>query len=267
MSESSLHIINNRLSIFILQDGFSFLVTSDYSQSPLFFESFRTDVVGSTSELLKRLKSKIDSGFLTEYQINLLEVIYGTPQFGIVPHAYFDESLLPHYLKYSSKLIEGDDFSYDEITSIQANTVYIPYINVNNYLFEKFGSFNYTHAFTRLIESAFTKSFSFKEYVKVFVSDHMIFLTAFRDQKLLLTNTFSFETPEDFAYYILFSFEELKLDREELTLDFTGNFLKTDENKALNILSNYIRHIAFSNKGEILGLSNKEGFNAHFNLI
>lgn len=265
MSESSTHT-TNRLSIFILQDGFSFFVTNPYLQA-LAFENFELAPSQSTGELLKLLKTHITPVFLEAKNIEVLEVIYGNPQFGIVPQACFEESHLPHYLKYSSKLIEGDDFSYDEIPSIHANTVYIPYININNYLFEVVGSFKFTHVFSGLIEKAFKKSLLFREYVKIHVSRQNIYFTAFRNQKLLMANAFSYETPEDFAYYTLFSIEELSLNREELNIEFTGHFFNTEENSALAILSNYLRHISFSNELVSSEFQFKKGFQEHFNLL
>ncbi|SDG92951.1 DUF3822 family protein [Psychroflexus sediminis] len=265
MSVSSTYPIH-RLSIFILQDGFSFLFT-DALHSPLAFENFNLDGSHSTAKLLKLLKTQITSDFVDTKKVGTLEVIYANPQFSIVPQAYFEESHLPHYLKYSSKLIEGDDFSYDEILSIQANTVYIPYVNINNYLFDVFGSFKFTHVFTGLIEKAYKKSLSYKEYVRIHVSRHHIYFAAFRNQKMLLANAFAFETAEDFAYYVLFTINELNLNREEVSIEFTGAFKNTEENPALNILYTYLKHLSFSNADALPQFENQEGFQEHFNLL
>jgi hypothetical protein len=265
MSENSTHI-KNRLSIFILQDGFSFLVRNDYS-TVIAFENVKLSNSSSTAELLKLLKTKINSDFKIGQHIQELEVIYGNAQFSIVPQAYFEESHLPHYLKYSSKLIEGDDFSYDEITPIQANTVYIPYVNINNYLFDLFGSFEFTHVFTGLINKAFQKSRFVDEYAMVHVGHNLLYFTAFKNQKLLLANAFPFETAEDFAYYLLFTIEELKLHRENLKIEFRGHFFQNEENAALKILSTYLRHISFSNTPAPYTFENHEGFHTHFNLL
>ncbi|MFO7745580.1 MAG: DUF3822 family protein [Psychroflexus sp.] len=265
MHEYSIHI-NNRLSILILQDGFSFLVLNELN-IPIGFEDFRLETGSSTTELLKLLKSKIDTEFIGKNKVRELEVIYGNPQFSIVPKDYFAESHLPHYLKYSSKLIEGDDFSYDEIPPIQAYTVYIPYININNYLFDAFGSFKFTHLFTGLVKSGYKECSASAEYLKIHVSKDQIYLTAFQSQKLQLANTFSYETPEDFAYYVLFSVEELNFNREQLIIDFTGNFYNFEDNKALKILSTYIRHIQFKNKVDSSEFGRNKAFHEHFNLI
>jgi hypothetical protein len=44
-----------------------------------------------------------------------------------------------------------------------------------------------------------------------------------KDKELLFCNTFTYETKEDFIYYILFTTEQLKLDPEDLDLILLGN--------------------------------------------
>src|SRR5690606_19117788 len=63
--------------------------------------------------------------------------------------------------------------------------------------------------------------------------------------KLLLYNTFEFNTKEDFIYYILFTAEQLKINPETLHLIFIGNINKEDA--FYNMAYKYIRHIDFGN--------------------
>ncbi|WP_019039612.1 DUF3822 family protein [Psychroflexus tropicus] len=265
MSESSTYT-TNRLSILILQDGFSFLISNSFL-APIEFEQLRVKTAQSATELLKQLKTKINAEFIKEKEISELQVIYANPQFSIVPEAYFDESYLPHYIKYSSKLIEGDDFSFDPISSINANTVYIPYVNINNYLFDIFGSFEFTHILTGLIQKALSKSKDHHEYIQVHLGDQYLYLTAFRDQHLILANAFHYDTSEDLCYYILFCSEELNMDRESLELNFTGDFVNTKENAALQILLSYVKHISFSNFEDFKAFNQLKGFKEHFNSL
>jgi hypothetical protein len=265
MSESSTYK-TNRLSILILQDGFSFLITNPFS-APLEFGFLKVKSSQSTGELLKLIKSKIDQVFLQTHHIEELQVIYGNPQFSIVPDVYFEESHLPHYLKYSSKLIEGDDFSFDHIDSLEANTVYIPYVNINNYLFEVFGSFKFTHVLTNLIVNSTSNKNNTDDLVNVHVSHHHIYVVAYQKQNLVLANAFEYKTPEDLSYYILFSVEQLQMDRERLQLNFTGEFFNTSENEAFKILSNYIRHIRFGKSLNSNQFEDQTGFYEHFNLL
>jgi hypothetical protein len=46
---------------------------------------------------------------------------------------------------------ETDFFAHDEISNYQINSVYIPYVNMNNFFIDQFGTFDYKHANSILI--------------------------------------------------------------------------------------------------------------------
>src|SRR5699024_3244154 len=71
----------------------------------------------------------------------------------VVPKPLFNESNLSDYLKYNVKILENDYLSYDAIDQHEIYNVYVPFTNVNNYLFEKYGDFEYKHASSILIET------------------------------------------------------------------------------------------------------------------
>lgn len=254
------------LSIFILQDGFSFLVKDEH-QKPILFKAHTTKETASSFEILKLIKSHVDVSFIRDNYITSLKLIYTNPEFSIVPKAYFDKSYLPHYLKYSSQLIEGDDFAYDELSKDEAFVVYIPYININNYFFELFGEFKFTHISTQLIPKANSLAKIHQEYVLVYALDQLIYIVTYRKGHLNFANAFKFETPEDFAYYVLFTIDELNYNTEKLHLDFYGKFLKTEDNKAYNILTLYIKNMGFKNYIRPIEFESEMGFDEHYNLF
>ena len=57
------------------------------------------------------------------------------------------------------------------------------------------------------------------------------------------SNSFEFETKEDFIYYILFTFEQLNLDVEKVKLYFTGDIEL--ESEIYNSTYQYIRNVFF----------------------
>ena len=78
-------------------------------------------------------------------------------------------------------------------------------------------------------------------YIDVRINQFSI--VVLEDKKLLFSNSFSFETKEDFIYYILFAAEQLELNPNEFPLFFTGNILKDSD--LYTITYQYIRHINF----------------------
>ena len=71
-------------------------------------------------------------------------------------------------------------------------------------------------------------------------------LLVVENNKIQLFNVFEYHSKEDFLYYILFVFEQLKLDTETTPIELSGNIELEDE--LYNLLYNYVRYVNFINK-------------------
>ena len=160
-----------------------------------------------------------------------------------VPEPLFDPNFLGSYLQYNTKVFKTDFFAFDEIPTYQINTVYIPYVNINNFFIDQFGTFDYKHASSILVATLLDASKN-KEDKKMFVhmnTEHFEIIVV-QNQKLLLFNSFDYKTPEDFLYYILFTAEQLNLNPEYFPLELIGNI--TIESDYFKIAYQYIRNVS-----------------------
>ncbi|NBU80965.1 MAG: DUF3822 family protein [Flavobacteriaceae bacterium] len=146
-----------------------------------------------------------------------------------VPTALFDEDYLGSYLQFNTKVFETDFFAYDELSNYEMNNVYIPYVNLNNYFIDQFGTFDYKHANTVLVKKLLDISKNNEESkMFVHVSETHFEIVVIQNQKLQLYNTFEYKTPEDFIYYILFTAEQLHLNPESFKLELLGKIVEDD---------------------------------------
>lgn len=158
-----------------------------------------------------------------------------------VPTALFDEEYLGSYLQFNTKVFETDFFAYDELGNYEMNNVYIPYVNLNNYFIDQFGTFDYKHANTVLVKKLLDVSKNNEESkMFVHVSDSHFEIVVIQNQKLQLYNTFEYKTPEDFIYYILFTAEQLHLNPESFKLELLGKISEGDS--LYNIAYKYVRN-------------------------
>lgn len=173
-------------------------------------------------------------------------VIHSNNLSTFVPTPLFDEDYIGSYLQYNTKVFETDFFAYDQISNYHMNSVYIPYVNINNFFIDQFGSFDYKHANSILVEKILdgSRNNDDKKMVVNFNPDHFEIIVV-QNQKLLLFNSFEYQTPEDFIYYILFTAEQLSLNPESFQLELLGTIEKNDPFYA--IAYKYIRHISFMN--------------------
>ena len=124
------------------------------------------------------------------------------------------------------------------------NSVYIPYVNINNFLIDNVGSFDYKHANSILVEKILDNSRNNdeKKMVVNFNPDHFEVIVV-QNQKLLFFNSFEYQTPEDFLYYLLFTAEQSNLNPEIFPLELLGTIDQNDPFYA--IAYKYIRNISF----------------------
>ncbi len=236
------------LSIQVSLNGLSFcIVSSDYKIITLEEEAFGIQL--SPDQVLEKIKNIFDHSPHLKYSFKTIEVIYQNDLCTFVPKALFDKELLNQYLKYSIKVLENDFIAYDELDQHEIVTVYIPYININNFFFETFGSFTYKHSSSILIDTILRKNKN-KETTTVYahMNSKYFDLLVVEKGKLVLGNTYLHETKEDFLYYLMFATEQLQLNPEEFQLLFVGNIAKNSD--YYTIARTYIRNVDFGKRDD-----------------
>lgn len=161
-----------------------------------------------------------------------------------VPKALFDENFLGSYLQYNTKVFETDFFTYDAIDNYDINNVHVPQVNINNYLIDRFGEFDYKNVNSILIAKLLEASKNIDEkQVFVHIQNTHFEIVVAHNQKLLLYNSFEYNTAEDFLYYLLFTLEQLSLNPETVKVILLGKIAKTSPCYTLAYI--YIRNISF----------------------
>lgn len=163
-----------------------------------------------------------------------------------VPTALFDPNYPGSYLQYNTKVFDTDFFAVDELDSYELNNVYVPMMNVNNFLIDQFGAFEYKNANSVLVAKLLDASKNVDEkQVFVHFQDAHFEIVVVRNQKLLLYNSFEYKTPEDFLYFLLFTMEQLFLNPETAKVYLLGKIEENDSNFELAYA--YIRNVALFN--------------------
>ncbi|QSB28731.1 DUF3822 family protein [Flavobacterium sp. CLA17] len=233
-----------KLSIQVSLNGFSFCCFDTLNNSITSFNEveFTPTQKGSKIEELYGDAFKKHPELKDTYDDII--VIHNNNLSTFVPTALFDENYLGSYLQYNTKVFETDFFTYDQISNYHMNTVYIPYVNINNFLIDQVGSFDYKHANSILIEKMLeaSKNNDDKKMIVNFNPDHFELIVV-QNQKLLLFNSFEYQTPEDFLYYLLFTAEQLSLNPESFHLELLGTITKNDP--FYTIAYKYIRNVTF----------------------
>ena len=67
-----------------------------------------------------------------------------------VPNSLFDANFLASYLQYNTKVFETDFFTYDVVFPYEMNNIYVPFININNFLLDQYETFDFKNFYAGL---------------------------------------------------------------------------------------------------------------------
>ena len=129
---------------------------------------------------------------------------------------------------------------------VDAVALWLEAHGINNYLVEKFGSFEYFHYTTVLLKKLYSDNPKDK-IARIYVNINKSYLNiiVFNGKELNYYNTFDYESKDDILYFILFVIEQNKLINNETKMKLIG------EEKIIknyyNYLSKFIKNLEMKN--------------------
>ena len=232
-----------KLSIQISLNGLSFCVLDSISNTIIKQESTTFSEELIPFQVLKKLKEVLEKNEIDKMSFSDVTIIHRNTLFSLIPKALFDEKEVANYLKFNTKILANDLIAWDEILNFDIINVYVPFVNINNYIYGLYGEFVFQHNGTVLIQSLLNNFDGGKEPVcYVHVLEQQLDIIVIANKKLLFYNSFNFSTKEDFIYYVLFVIEQLKLDAETIKLKLFGNIEEDDQ--LFNVCFKYVRNVS-----------------------
>lgn len=248
--------------------GFSFALINTLSSQITSFGDINFDAYENPFDTEQCYKKAFSEQSELKDRFDEVVVLHANNLSVFVPQALFDENHLGDYLNYNVKVFESDFFAFDQVDKYQFNCVYVPYVNINNILLDYFSDFDYKHASSVLVERLLDLSKNDDDkQMFVHFEDKSFQMIVVQNRKLLFYNSFEFTTQEDFAYYLLFTIEQLGMNPEFLTLKMLGHI--SDEGELFKIAYTYIRNVSLldtSYLSHINGLESKDNL-THYILV
>lgn len=235
------------LSIQISLNGLSFCVLNRQTNTIDFLKRIAIEKKATPYKVLDMLIQAFDTEPSLKLPFKRVQVLHDNELATIVPKELFDEAHLADYLKFNSKILKSDFIAFDEISINNSVNVYVPYVNINNYIYEKFGAFSYKHVSTILIEKILeAEQYAQNSKLYIHVEQSHFNIVVVNKGKLVLYNTFEYNSKEDFIYYVLFTLEQLDLSPEIIDIILLGNISMNDA--IYKIIYKYIRHVSFGTR-------------------
>ena len=223
IAQSTENNTHRKLSIQAGLNGLSFCVMDTIDHRIIAFEKVGIQTGATPYTLLKELKARLNGIDQLGKNFSEVMVIHKNNMFSLVPKPLFHKEELANYLKFNAKIMANDLLAYDEIPNQELINVYIPYTNINNYIFELFGEFEFKHSGTVLISALLGQGRPSTEPVCYLqVAEKEMEMMVVRDKQLCFYNQYEYTSREDFLYYLLFGLEQLGIAPEKVQLKMFG---------------------------------------------
>ncbi|HET8855803.1 MAG TPA: DUF3822 family protein, partial [Salinimicrobium sp.] len=144
--------VHIKLSIQVSLNGLSFCALDLPGKKIIFFKNLPFFKKLTPSETLGQIEKLYASEDFLQKEISEVEVLFSNELYCIVPKPLFIEENASDYLKFNTKILGTDFVSQDYLSENELVNVYIPYTNIINYFFDRYGEFQYRHCASVLIE-------------------------------------------------------------------------------------------------------------------
>lgn len=239
---------NYHLTIRVSPDGFSFVVFSLDKNRYLGLETFQIKRIDQQAKLAAALDELCILRQWITYPFHSVVVIVDNNFNTLIPISLYEEKEKGVYLAFNQEFQDNSRIQSDLLKAAEAyNLYYLP-----NPLVEKvkdiWANARIVHLQSVLVESLLITHRNQQSDQTAFIHlRHDNFdLIVLKNDKLLFINNFRFNTPEDFIYFVLFSFDQLRLNPETVQVVLSGIIEKGSKN--YDILFQYVRNIRFAER-------------------
>lgn len=255
-------------NLVISVDGNSFqkFITDGNHQKILFFseKNFPANTAGVLFSDL--LKETADNDEFLKLSYKDVSVIWNSQSNTLVPEVLYDEKEKRNYLNFNRNINESEIVIAEKLGQAASYNIFglpAPIRQVFDHLNPA-----YHHHISFLVESVLLHSKISGLPVQVFINVHHGFfdMVVVENQQLIFCNTFEFSAAEDFIYFVLFGFQQLRLNTNQIPVLISGKIIQ--DSPVYDMLMKYLRYVEFAPQPALFSSSPlTSGIHAHLHYV
>ena len=200
-----------------------FCIVRDEKMECIWLEDYNFDTVLTQIEIFDRLK-RIFTGHIlwSSNHWKNVRIAINSHAFSLIPSVIFDSGEAPNYLTFAlgRPVHDGEKVLYHELPLVHAYNVFSIPVMWYDWFLTHFGSsdISFYHLTSPLIIGALVSHAEYQELkiVSVYLEKDYFTLIVTESQQLIFCNRFKFVQPQELAYIVLFTLNELNLLPEEM---------------------------------------------------
>lgn len=216
-----------QLCISLSHEHFRFCAINTLDHQCLLLQEYRFFTRLETDELLSTLNRVFDNDmFLKANFWKGVTIIQKEQPFTLVPQALFEESAPERYLQLIQPKTENEFLVKNKQEKLEAFNISYVDAKVKQWFEQTYPmrDIKFVHQTNALLEGIYHQAPS-KEgtTVHIFIENSYFMMSVIREGELEFCNIFSYRDSNDFIYYALFVFDELRLSRDNSPIYIYGN--------------------------------------------
>ncbi len=229
------------ISIQASLNGFSFCILDSIQSKYVALKYYPLKVNFPIEDWVKEIEGILEKDEFLSKEYKSCSFIQISTKATLIPSPLFDLSKLKLYLDFNNPIDDLDEIHYNKLKRTDAYNIF----TINNYLatslIRKFPAIKFYHQATPFIEHSLSGQNKTDERVYVNINNGFFDIAVIKNNKIILYNTFLFKSENDLLYYILYVYENLRLNTNKNELIISG-FLARDSNY-YDSIKNYIKNI------------------------
>ncbi len=228
------------LSIQITLDGFSFCTLDPVRNKYIQIQHLK---LAHHLSLYKQVEDCFNSIEKLSLPYKKTMILLPTQVATLVPTPLFENANARQWLSFTHKIPENNVVKTNKIKMADAFNVFPVSENIEQLLSRQFPEPQFFHQHTPIIEGNLSTNMNNTQQTTLFINlaDDYFDLLAFGNNNLKLCNSFPIKSENDFIYFTLFTYEQLKLNPAETEIILSGSHSQFFQLSAH--ISKYVRKI------------------------
>lgn len=233
------------LSIQISLDGFYFSVL-DIPRGKYVLLNGHHLFLKRNKLLLRSVRQIMEEDEMFGKSFKSVEILFGSRRFTLVPQAFYGRASIEKYLWFNVGPEKGSIVVRNPLTMAECSLLYDIPQNLHDYLVGKYPKVTIKHNLVPLIEKSLRKNKPNGERSQMhlnFFRDHFE-MVIINGSKLILANSFSYRTDRDILYFVLYTYDQLKLAADSCELIIHGHLPQVAP--VYHMFKKYIKYTSFA---------------------
>lgn len=245
------------LSIQVALDGFSFVINDTQRNKLIVFGNKEVSPTLPERDFLDAVQDFFNEQVFFQERYPSTKIILSLPKFTTIPCVFFNTEQLVNYYDLNVDRGEFEELNYNKLNS-EIYTVFSMHSDLSSIFINSLSNYKFIHSSGLLINKALQKCKNSKDsQIFIEVRKTYFFVAICSYGELVLANSYRFYSLNDFIYFVMNVYEQMKLNPAETVLHLTGNIDKTSN--MYFILKRYIKYIEVQESIDLGSVS--AGFN------